>query len=201
MLRGARGQGGHSVGSLRIELVGGVRVRTRDGRDVPVTARKCQALLACLAVRLGQTSSREYLATLLWEDADPELARSSLRQALSALRRALPDDCAHALRADAQSVWLDADAVTSDVAEFNAQVRDGSPGAVLALIERCDEELLAGLDARSVSFEHWAQEQRRAFRRSVVDALTRIAVALWCRGRSSRPAECTGATGRNRPAQ
>jgi len=163
------------VASLRIELVGGVRVRSRDGREVPVTARKCRALLACLALRLGLTSSREFLATLLWEDADPELARSSLRQALSALRRALPGDSAHALRADAQSVWLDVDSVSSDVAEFYARVRDGSPGALLAMIERYDEELLAGLDARSMSFEHWAQEQRRTFRRSVVDTLTRIA--------------------------
>ncbi len=163
------------MAALRIELVGGVRVRARDGREVPVTARKCRALLGCLALRPGMSSSRDFLATLLWEDADPELARSSLRQALSALRRALPDDCAHALRADTQSVWLDVDAVTSDVAEFYAQVRDGSPGALLATIEHCGEELLAGLDARSMSFERWAQEQRRSFRRTVVDTLTRIA--------------------------
>ncbi len=163
------------MGSLRIELVGGVRVRTRDGREVPVTARKCRALLGCLALRPGLAVSREYLATLLWEDADPELARSSLRQALSALRRALPDDCADALRADAKSIWLDADVVTSDVAEFYAHLRDSSPGALLGMIDHCSGELLAGLDARSLSFEQWAQEQRRTFRRSIVDALKRVA--------------------------
>jgi DNA-binding SARP family transcriptional activator len=88
------------VRKLQIDMIGGVRVRTPAGRELRIASRKAQALLACLAVKPGSAVAREYLAGLLWEDSDPELARSSLRQALATLRRTLPDDFAGALRTD-----------------------------------------------------------------------------------------------------
>ncbi len=129
------------MATLRIELVGGIRARTGDGREIRITGRKCQALLGCLALRPGMAATREFLASLLWEDADSELARLSLRQALARLRRELSSSCEQALQADAQSVWLDADTVTSDVAEFRAQLHDAAPGSLLATIDRCGEEV------------------------------------------------------------
>jgi DNA-binding SARP family transcriptional activator/tetratricopeptide (TPR) repeat protein len=163
------------LATLRIELFGGVRAREGDGREVRITGRKCQALLGCLALRPGMACTREFLAAMLWEDAEGDLARSSLRQALARLRRELPQRCAGVLCADTQSVWLDADRVTSDVAELRAQLHDAAPDVLLATIDRCGEDLLAGIDVRSVSFEHWVQEQRRSLHRQLVDALARTA--------------------------
>ena len=64
------------------------------GGEIRIASRKGRALLAYLALRPGESHSRDRLATLLWEDADEELARTSLRQALAAVRKSLPADAA-----------------------------------------------------------------------------------------------------------
>ncbi len=163
------------MADLLVELAGGVRVGTGTGRELRIASRKALALLACLAMRPGVAHTRDFLAGLLWEDSDAELARSSLRQALAALRRALPEDIADTLRSDAGAVWLDADRADSDVARLQALLRDGSPGAVIEAAARCSGELFEGLEPRSSSFEHWMDEQRRTFRRQLIDALVRAA--------------------------
>jgi DNA-binding SARP family transcriptional activator len=156
---------------LRVELVGGIRARAVDGRVIAISARKSQALLGCLALRPGLPVMRDHLASLLWDVADQALARSSLRQALANLRRALPPE---ALGADAKSAWLDAKLVTSDVAEFHELVRANSAGALLETIGRFDGELFAGIDVHATDFDHWAREQRFLFRRQLIEAIERV---------------------------
>ncbi|MGB5103798.1 MAG: BTAD domain-containing putative transcriptional regulator [Steroidobacteraceae bacterium] len=163
------------MADLVVELAGGVRVVTGGGRELRIASRKALALLACLAIRPGTAHARDFLAGLLWEDSDAELARSSLRQALAALRRALPAECSDALRTDASGVWLDAERADSDVARLQALLRDASPGAVIEEAGRCAGELFEGLDPRSSAFERWMDEQRRSFRRQLLDALERAA--------------------------
>jgi DNA-binding SARP family transcriptional activator len=72
---------------LRLRLLGSFELKGPGDRTIRITARKTRALLAFLALQNGAPQSRERLAALLWEDADAELARSSLRQALTATSR------------------------------------------------------------------------------------------------------------------
>ena len=51
--------------------------------------RKEQALLAFLAVESGQSHTRDMLAEMFWSGRSEGVARASLRQALSNLRRAI----------------------------------------------------------------------------------------------------------------
>jgi DNA-binding SARP family transcriptional activator len=159
-----------------VDLLGGLRVRRAGGSEIRVASRKAQAVLVCLALRPGAAYSRDLLSSLLWEDSDPELARSSLRQALAALRRSLPEELAHALQGDAQTVALDAALVASDVSRFRALLRDGSPNALAEVAERHVAPLLEGFDARSAAFEQWLDERRRELRREQLQALERLAV-------------------------
>ena len=85
---------------LTLQVLGSFRVRDAGGGEVRIASRKGRALLAYLALRPGESHSRDRLANLLWEDVDEELARTSLRQALAALRKALPVAAQAALRAD-----------------------------------------------------------------------------------------------------
>jgi DNA-binding SARP family transcriptional activator len=118
---------------LHVDLLGGLRVRRAGGSEIRVASRKAQAVLVCLALRPGAAYSRDLLSSLLWEDSDPELARSSLRQALAALRRSLPEELAHALQGDAKTVALDPALVASDVSRFRALPRRfASPFAEVA---------------------------------------------------------------------
>ena len=154
-------------------VVGGLRVATGDGRPLRISSRKAQAVLACLALEPGAPLGREFLASLLWEDADPELARASLRQALATLRKALPDGPLGPLKADADSVWLDAAAVQTDLGRFRAALKAGSFDA--AAHEVPVDDLLAGLDAKSLAFEQWLDLRRSAFRRQRIEALKHVA--------------------------
>ena len=161
---------------LVVELLGGLRVLGADGREVRISSRKAQAVLACLALRPGTAFARDRLASLLWDDSDPELGRASLRQALAALRRSLPDAAAKALLSETTSVALDAALASSDVQRFRDLVRDGSPHALAEAAERYPGELLPGFDARSAAFDAWIDEHRRSLRREWVQALQRYAV-------------------------
>src|SRR5688500_762543 len=82
---------------VQIDLLGGLSVRRSDGTPLVLPPRKAEALLAYLACRVNQPQRRDRLACLLWGDGNDEQARHSLSQALTALRRLIPD----------ASGWLD----------------------------------------------------------------------------------------------
>ena len=156
-------------------MLGALRVRSNAGRDIHLPSRKASALLACLALQPGLALRRDFLASLLWDDSDPELARASLRQAIAALRRALSGDGAVALRSDATTLALDDSAITTDVEECRALLREGSPESLAAAVERHGGVLLDGFDAKSPSFEQWIEERRRELRRELLQAMERAA--------------------------
>ncbi len=68
-----------------VQLLGGLCVRSPDGREVTrLRTRKVGALLAQLALRGGagqEVSSRERLCALLWPDAEEGVARHNLSNA------------------------------------------------------------------------------------------------------------------------
>ena len=167
---------------LVVELFGGMRVFSADGREIRISSRKAQALLACLALRPGTPFARDRLASLLWDGSDSELGRASLRQALAALRRSLSGAAARALRSDASSVVLDATFASSDVQRLRDLVRDGSPHALAQAAETYAGELLHGFDARSPAFEIWIDEHRRALRLEWLQVLQRFATQCLATG-------------------
>src|SRR5215472_14498624 len=72
---------------LRLRLLGEFEVRDQTDQLVPILAKKNRALLAALALAPSSTMRRERIARLLWSDRGEAQARSSLRQALVALRK------------------------------------------------------------------------------------------------------------------
>ena len=160
---------------LDLELLGGWRLTGPDGREIRVPSRKAQAVLACLALQPGTACSREQLAQPLWEGDDTELARASLSQALSALRRALGPGAAAALACDATTVALYVRLATSDVQRLRELMRTGTPDALMQVAERYGAELLPAFDAKSASFDAWLEEHRRTLRREWTLALQRLA--------------------------
>ena len=117
---------------LRLRLLGSFELRGPGDRPITITARKTRALLAFLAFQEGARQRRERLAALLWEEADAELARSSLRQALAAIRRALPTRSQGCLDADAQEIALDLAQVEVDVRSLRALLAEGSIASLKA---------------------------------------------------------------------
>src|SRR6266545_7128460 len=98
------------MGRLTLSLLGGFQARLDSGPPLVVPA-KAQALLAYLGTRPGQAHRRDKLAALLWSETSDQQARDSLRHALAALRKALPNPSAPVLRIDGQTLALDPDGV------------------------------------------------------------------------------------------
>ena len=84
-----RAQGIDTMARLALQLFGGFRARLEPGGPLRLPTRKAEALLAYLAVPLGQPHPRDKLASLLWGDLSESQARASLRQTLFRLRRAI----------------------------------------------------------------------------------------------------------------
>ena len=152
----------------RFEVASGGRALSR------LPTRKAEALLAYLASRAEQVHERSALALLLWGDSGDDHARHSLRQALLALRRALPSADPPLLRVAPDVVSLDASKIDVDVRTFERLVRAGSPKALEAAVGLYDGELLSGLRLREPPFEDWLATERVRLRHMAVDSLTRL---------------------------
>src|SRR5262245_10689930 len=113
---------------LELTLLGGFRARLEGGSPLVLPTRKAQALLAYLALPLGQAHPRDKLAALLWGDMRQPQARASLRQALAAIRRALAG--MDALRVDAETVALEPTAVAVDALVFQQSAQVGTMEAL-----------------------------------------------------------------------
>jgi DNA-binding SARP family transcriptional activator len=155
---------------VSVQLLGGFRLCDATGREIKIPSRKGRALLAYLATHLNESHSRDRLAMLLWEDAEEDLARTSLRQALAALRKALPSPI---LRADTDSIALDG-AVATDLAELRQALASSTMADVRRIVDCYRGDLLEGLDARSAAFEDWLSQERLALRQQVTQALQKL---------------------------
>jgi DNA-binding SARP family transcriptional activator len=164
----------HGLRELSIKLLGGFRLHDSAGQEIKIASRKGRALLAYLAARVGESQSRDRLATLLWEEADEELGRTSLRQALAALRKSLPQSAQSILRTDTESVALDGQAVGTDIEALRRALAAGTTSEVHNILEHYQGELLEGLDARSAAFDDWLSQERLVLRRQVTEALQKL---------------------------
>ena len=154
----------------RLELVEG----TPDTPGARIMGpSKPVALLAYLALAPRRRATRDQLVALLWRDAEPERARSTLRQTIWALRQRLGDA---ALVTDGDDVVL-ASPLATDCERFERAVALGALNRAWAAYGGPfipDFALLGG-----AGFEHWADLQRARLAstwRTVGETLARTAI-------------------------
>jgi DNA-binding SARP family transcriptional activator len=162
-----------SEACLEIKLLGGFEAHLQAGAALVLPTRKMQALLAYLALPLGQSHPREKLATLLWADMRDAQARANLRNALSRIKKALPQVARPSLIFDGASVSLDPSAVDVDVARFERLVADGSADALKQLARLYRGDLLAGLVLAERPFEEWLTAERARLHELAIQGLGR----------------------------
>ncbi|MFL5781413.1 MAG: AAA family ATPase [Thermoleophilaceae bacterium] len=151
---------------LRVRVLGELALDL-DGRVLePPASRRARSLLGLLAVD-RRAHQRSQLAARFWPDVLDESARTSLRSALSSLRRSLGPDADRYLLAGRDSVALAGpDDVATDLAEFETLLADGRAEEALEL---CRGDLLDGLD------DDWVFAARDDHRDRVADALATLA--------------------------
>jgi predicted ATPase/DNA-binding SARP family transcriptional activator len=169
--------GGGAVTSgahLELKLLGGFEARLQAGAALVLPTQKTQALLAYLALPLGQSHLREKLATLLWGDMQHAQARSNLRNALSRIKKVLPKAVRASLVVDGASVSLDPSAVDVDVTQFERLLADGSVDGLGQGTTLYRGDLLAGLVIAERPFEEWLTAERQRLHELAIQGLDRL---------------------------
>lgn len=111
---------------VTIEMLGGFRATLPGGRQAELSRNQAGALLAILALHLGEPRLREQIQCDLWPDDDPNAARHRLRQTLYLLRRelaALLPDLETALLSTRGTLTLDPTRIDTDVRAFDEALR------------------------------------------------------------------------------
>ncbi len=148
---------------VELQILGSVRLRASDGREVEVLARhaKRTALLAYLAAAAPRGfQRRDTLLAIFWPESDTVRARAALNQALYVLRTSLGED-AIVSRGD-DDVGLNGDVIWCDASAFETALDAGRPEDALALYRG---DLLEGFFVSDApEFERWLDRERGRLR-------------------------------------
>ena len=132
---------------------------------------KMRGLLACLTLERDRELSREFLASLLWEEVDPVTARGNLRRTLADLRRALEGSSGLQLFFTTKNAIAFRPQGAIDLIELMA-CSPQEPSAEEVVFKHYRGEFMAGLSLPdSPLFEEWLQLQREALNRRAVALL------------------------------
>ncbi|MGY8527053.1 BTAD domain-containing putative transcriptional regulator [Paracidovorax citrulli] len=158
------------MADIRLDLLGGFALRSPSGDAITLSARKARAVLAYLALAAGRPQPRDKLAALLWADSNAEQARSSLRQALTAIRRAVGSDVLAIAEGDRVLMC----GVTADVVLFETYLQGAEAAALQAAADLYRGDLLDGFDAGSPAFDQWLTIERERLRALAGGLLERL---------------------------
>jgi len=163
------------VARVKIRVLGTLEVRREPADDlVRLDSRKLGGLLAYLAFCPGMASTRESLATLLWDRSGSEQARASLRQALVVLRKLIDVPGEPILIPDHDRVALARDAVWVDAIEFQRLVAEGTTEALQRAMTLYRGHLLEGVSIGSSAFEDWVRAESQRLQDLAIGALAKL---------------------------
>lgn len=144
------------------------------GAAIPVFSRKARAMVAYLALQSGHSQSREKLAALLWGVNGEAQARMSLRQAVSAVRKAMYASGGGRFLTEGASISLHLDDFDFDVARFEALAASSAPADLEQALVVYRGDLLDGFTLKEEPFEDWLRVERERLRTVAVAALDRL---------------------------
>lgn len=153
-----------AVPNLKIYCFGPLRIEL-NGVPLALRTAKTAALLAYLAIEGKQPQPRTLLAALLWDGYEQQTARSSLRVALTYLRKTmLPLQPLHILHKCVQwnsaqaAIWCDAQAFEETGANWAGQMSAAQVKEVMTLYKG---DFLAGWEnVDSTPFQKWVLKRR-----------------------------------------
>ena len=168
--------------SLRLSALGPIELFEAGNRAIPLPGRKARAILAILAASPGPGLPRALLAAMLWASEETR-ARQSLRQELSALRRALGAEAAELLLVEGGTVRLDRTMLDIDTDRLMAAA-GGDLDAMQAAALLAGREFATELDGENNEIlAEWLERQRTRFREASLALLARLARTLSEQGR------------------
>jgi DNA-binding SARP family transcriptional activator len=142
------------------------------GRKVRTQSRKADALLAYLAIAESGQITRQSAAGLLWSESSEERARTSLRQAVKSIRRALDEVGFDGFKAEKEVLFLDLARVDIDLRKLIDAAENGTPPKLSTLHDlRHAERVLHECDDLDESYCAWVRVQRQVWSDLVMETL------------------------------
>ena len=161
--------------SLQIDMLGGFEMRLASGAPLEFGQRKAQAILAYLSLAPDYAVPRARLVNLLWSERGEEQARSSLRQALAALKKGLREAEQMPFESGRETVALLGAHVAVDAFEFERLAESDDTADLEAAAALYRGDLLDGFEIAEMPFQEWLDLERTRFREmalTVLHALT-----------------------------
>ena len=162
--------GGWTSDQLFIRLLTGGDLTIVTQQPVQLRGVNPKALLVLLALRAGESVTRDMLAGLLWPDTEQPTARNRLATTLSTLRRALSPVGDGLLLADRETVALTCGRQCVDVGCFKDLVGAKQPTQLQSALDLYHGDLLVGFHAPSDVFEDLLGLERQALREMALEA-------------------------------
>ena len=159
---------------VQLNLLGGFGAREASGRPLAFPTLKSEALLAYLVLNGTQAQYRDKLSTLLWGSSPDGHARSSLRQALSRVRKAWPPFTPCCLISSGNTITIDRSAVAVDVAAFERFAVEGTPEALQRAAGLYRGDLLDGFSIDEVAFDDWLRQERTRLQEPALGVFQRL---------------------------
>lgn len=145
---------------------------------VTISSKRMRALLAYLVASQNGAETRQRLAELLWTKKDYDLARQSLRQLLSQLRRGSGAGVATLLQDDGASLHLNMSRLAVDRNLLLGVPHDADIDALMRAADAYREEFATGLDLGEAEFDDWLLAERSRCRDTAIRLIDRLVQTL-----------------------
>ncbi|MBV8191422.1 MAG: adenylate cyclase [Alphaproteobacteria bacterium] len=161
---------------MHIRILGGMEIKPSAGEPLRLPTRKTSLLLAALVLAGRKGERRQRLCDAFWPDVGEAQARSSLRQALAAIRRAIStEESGIRIDGDSEMVELVARPEQVDVRLFDHLLERGEPLHLAKAADCYQGDVLAGI-ALPEPLDQWLAPHQRAYRHKALLLVERLSL-------------------------
>jgi TolB-like protein len=151
---------GLGAGTCCLAIIGTWKLTAGD-EEIPLISRKARDVLTFLALSDVSRHPRAILAEAFWPASSPELARSSLRQALSMLGKVLAENGISLLDSTAEALGLRDGILGTDIAQLQGRLRSGAVStADCQIVETLNRHLLSSFGDTGPVLQDWLRDTR-----------------------------------------
>jgi TolB-like protein/Flp pilus assembly protein TadD len=156
---------------IRLNVLGRFEALAQQGEEVKLPTRKAEILLTRLALSAGQSFPRPILSGMLWSDRGEQQARNSLRQTLSAIKKAFKGLDPFPLKIGHDEITAEPNAIDVDVLELGQLLAEDDPEAIKMAAQLARGDFLEGILVRDAVTDEWLREERSHYQRMSIAAL------------------------------
>jgi TolB-like protein/Flp pilus assembly protein TadD len=160
---------------MRIRILGGLDALSAAGEPLRLPTRKTALVLAALVLAGEKGVRRQTLSDAFWADRGDAQARSSLRQALAALRRVFGEDHVVRIEGDLETLQLAARADDVDVWRFDNLIESSDAGDLAQAAALYGGHVLAGIPLPE-PLDQWFAPHQRSYRQKALALVERLSL-------------------------